>query len=278
MRQVLFNINVWGANMEIASYTFFLSSAAIFLFVSSLFISARKGLPTRKVAIILLAGLIFAAIGARLMHRITSPGLYIDDPGLLYSFRRAGLALYGGFFAAIPAVVILCRLFSIDAWRLSDYLAPGLAIAAVLVRIGCFLNGCCYGKPTKLPWGVSYPFGSSAHADQLENGAVSIFEPPLPVHPTQIYEAVAAIIGLILIILVLKRRLADGVALLAFFLWFTAFRWFNYYLLETSRLSVQPWFYPALYAITIAIVIMLLIKRLRSNNQAILKHPNAHDC
>lgn len=264
MRETLVDTWVWGARVEIASYTFFLVASAIALVAISLVVGARRGIPVGRALAVLIVGLVFAAVGARLMHRITTPHLYLDDPGLLFSLRRVGLALYGGFILAVPATALLCRCLRIDAWSFADAITPGLGIAAALVRVGCLLNGCCHGKPTNLPWAVSYPLGGSAHTHQLLKGAINLFEAPLPVHPTQAYEAVAALAGTALAVVVLRRRVAGGAAFLAFVTWFTVFRWMNYYLLETSTsLAAPSWFYPALYAATIVACGFLLARRLR---------------
>lgn len=264
MRQTLFEMTIGGRQVSVASYTFFLVAAATALAAVTVPLASHRGVPARRAAVVVAVGLVALAVGARLMHRLTCPHLYVEDPGLLLSFRRAGFSFSGGLLLAVPAVALACRALGVRAWRFADSSAPALGMAAALVRVGCFLNGCCYGKPTTLPWGVSYPLGSSAHTDQLLDGSIGLFDSPLPVHPTQFYEAAAALACAGIAHIVLRKRVADGAAFLAFMLGFTAFRLGNFYLLETQpRLAAPHWFYPALYTITIAAILILLRSRLR---------------
>lgn len=88
---------------------------------------------------------------------------------------REGFVFFGGFLLAAAGLVIFARRERLPLGALADALAPGLALGHGLGRLGCFFNGCCYGSPTSLPWGVTFP-------------------PPhvmagVTVHPTQLYEA-----------------------------------------------------------------------------------------
>ena len=90
-----------------------------------------------------------------------------------------------------------------------DVAAPAVAIGAAVGRIGCFLNGCCDGTICTLPWGVQFPAGSHAWMRQLNAGLISEAAPlSLPVHPTQLYAAIAAfgVLGLLLAYFPWRRR------------------------------------------------------------------------
>jgi len=72
----------------------------------------------------------------------------------------------------------------------ADLLAPSIALGSVLGRIGCLLNGCCYGRVCHLPWAIRFPSQSEgAWMQQFHQGLVGPNEPSLPVHPTEIYDA-----------------------------------------------------------------------------------------
>lgn len=118
------------------------------------------------------------------------------------NFPEGGLVVYGALFGGVAAVLFFIRKHRLPALATFDLIAPSMAIGLALGRIGCFLNGCCYGGPTTLPWGVSFPPGSPPYVDQTARGALSSANPPLhslPVHPAQLYSAItAALIGWVL--------------------------------------------------------------------------------
>ncbi len=118
------------------------------------------------------------------------------------NFPEGGLVVYGALFGGVAAVLLFIRKHKLPALATFDLIAPSMAFGLALGRIGCFLNGCCYGGPTALPWGVSFPQGSPPYVDQMVRGVLSPSNPPshsLPVHPAQLYSAItAALIGWLL--------------------------------------------------------------------------------
>jgi len=117
------------------------------------------------------------------------------------NFPEGGLVIYGAFFGGVVAVLLFIRKQKMPALATFDLIAPSMMIGLALGRIGCFLNGCCYGGPTSLPWAVRFPPGSPPYADQVASGMLTAANPPasLPVHPTQLYSAItAALIGWLL--------------------------------------------------------------------------------
>ncbi|MCC6487381.1 MAG: prolipoprotein diacylglyceryl transferase [Candidatus Hydrogenedentes bacterium] len=116
-----------------------------------------------------------------------------------------GLVLYGGVAGGIATVAIGLRIRRAPALPAMDAAVPYLALGEGIARIGCFLAGCCWGRPCVLPWAVQFPAGSLAHRHQIEQGLVEAGSAlALPVHPTQLY----MMSGLILVFVLLKIGLA----------------------------------------------------------------------
>ncbi len=120
------------------------------------------------------------------------------------NLRWAGMTSFWGYLAGIAAVAAVCRAHRIPVARLLDLAAAPIGMALCFVRLGCFLAGCDYGKVTSVPWAVRFPAGSPAWVDHLQSGLL----PPgradsLPVHPTQLYEA---LLGLVMVGLALVAR------------------------------------------------------------------------
>jgi phosphatidylglycerol:prolipoprotein diacylglycerol transferase len=119
-------------------------------------------------------------------------------------FWQGGLVFYGGLIGGVLGAVLYLRANRVPILPIADIVLPYLPLAHAIGRIGCLLNGCCWGAPTRLPWGVSYPKSHwGAYAQQLEDKLISSAAPhTLPVHPTQLYEA----LGLFMIFLVMRHR------------------------------------------------------------------------
>jgi phosphatidylglycerol:prolipoprotein diacylglycerol transferase len=108
------------------------------------------------------------------------------------------------------------RRLHLPMWTVADALAPSVALGTMFGRVGCFLNGCCYGRPTKLPWGVVYPPDSFPG---LEFGDT-------PIHPAQLYFAIGGLL-LFLILWGLRRHVrTPGVLFWVFVILFGAMRFF----------------------------------------------------
>lgn len=111
-----------------------------------------------------------------------------------YRIWESGLVFYGGLIGGAIAVVVYFRAVKVPLWRGLDVAAPYVALGEAITRIGCFLNGCCWGDVCSLPWGVTFPKHSLAHQQQMMDGIVPMTsEAPLPVHPTQLYMTVGLV-------------------------------------------------------------------------------------
>ena len=119
---------------------------------------------------------------------------------------RGGLAYYGGFIFAVAFAVYYTRKHALGWWRTADLAAPAIALGLVFGRLGCYLNGCCYGKLTDGPFGVVFPRGGSAWRAQLEAHLIGHGQAALPVHPTELYEAAACLALFLVLYFVVARR------------------------------------------------------------------------
>jgi len=114
----------------------------------------------------------------------------------IFMIQKGGLVYYGGLIGASLACILYSQLKKLPLWKLADVMAPSIALGYVFGRIGCLLNGCCYGRKCSLPWSVTYP---APHVTHPVDGAAT------PVHPTQIYDSLLSL-GLYLFLAWLYRR------------------------------------------------------------------------
>jgi len=138
------------------------------------------------------SGIIFA----RLFHIIDHWNYYIQNPGQIIG--GAGLAIYGGVLGAALGIWIYSRLSKISFGYLADVLAPGIILSQAVGRVGCTINGCCYGLETHLPWAIVY-----THPGSL--GPIGV-----PVHPTQVYEIIYNLIAFGVLFSLRGRFKPDG--------------------------------------------------------------------
>lgn len=95
----------------------------------------------------------------------------------IFAIWRGGLVYYGGLIGASLACILYVRRKKLLLWRVADILAPSVALGYVFGRMGCLLNGCCYGRACALPWAIQFPPGNPLNP------------PAYPVHPTEVYES-----------------------------------------------------------------------------------------
>ena len=160
--------------------------------------------------------LLSSLVGSKLLMLFTEPE-YRDHPGQLLSldFLRSGGVFYGGLIGAILAGYLLMRRYQLPWWKTADACAPGIAIGNFFGRQGCFAAGCCWGKPTSLPWGVK--FTELGH----EITGVPI---DTPLHPTQLYESFAMLIVFFFLLWLHKHKRFSGQVILTYALVYSVVR------------------------------------------------------
>lgn len=142
--------------------------------------ATRKGVDPEKVLDLGLYVLAAAILGSRLFEVAINHQYYLDNPAEIFKIWKGGLVFYGGFVGAVLTGIWYLRRHNLPVWRVGDIAAPSIALGQSIGRLGCFEAGCCYGKPTDLPWAVTF-----TNPDTLAIMGV-------PLHPTQLYESVGA--------------------------------------------------------------------------------------
>jgi phosphatidylglycerol:prolipoprotein diacylglycerol transferase len=178
----------------ITVYTYGVLLAAAYLLGLQLArVRARaRGLDANRVLDLGIYIIIAALIGAKLLLLITDFRTFTSNPRELLTLARSGGVFYGGLILAVVVALVYIRKIGLPLWTTCDVFAPGIAVGHVVGRFGCLFAGCCYGKPTTLPWGITFtdPFAAANVGTPLG----------VPLHPTQIYEAgaEALILGILL--------------------------------------------------------------------------------
>jgi len=178
----------------ITVYTYGVLLAAAYLLGLKLAMVRAKarGLDDARVLDLGIYIIISALIGAKLLLLITDYRSFARDPRELLTLARAGGVFYGGLIVAVSVALWYIRRVGLPLWTTCDVFAPGIALGHVVGRFGCFFAGCCFGRPTTRPWGITFtdPFAAANVGTPLG----------VPLHPTQLYEAGAELLILFLLL------------------------------------------------------------------------------
>ncbi len=226
-------------------------------FVVSLLYAVKRAkkrlVPTSCIFDCVLLVAVTGFIGARLFY------LYFENVSgehtQLSDFGDGELSVWGGFLLAVPTALIYCRLRKISFRRLADIIAPPMVAGLFLGKIGCFLAGCCWGKPTpaQSPWGIMFPEKSDVMTNQWLTfvdfpeqweslmshlGYPIDTSPSIPVYATQMFEATGLLLLLIAVLVMERRRfhMLDGCLFATFMLLYTA----GYFLMGFLRDDTNP--------------------------------------
>ncbi len=143
-----------------------------------------------------LVGIPSGIIIAKLLHVIDMWDYYVANPGLIWGF--SGLAIWGSVLGATLGVWIYSKFSKLPFGYLVDLVAPGIILAQAIGRVGCTINGCCYGLPTSLPWGVVY-----THPESYAPLGVAV-------HPTQVYEIIFCLMVFVVLLRLRGHFKPDG--------------------------------------------------------------------
>ena len=173
-------------------------------FVAGLWTASRRGprdgIPADKILDLGPWLIVGAILGARTLY-VTSYWReeFAGRPVLeLFSVWRGGLVFYGGLIGASLACMIYTRVRKVPLWKMADTIAPSIALGSAFGRLGCLLNGCCYGRPCDLPWAITFPPDSRAAP------------PGVPLHPVQVYDASLNFLCYLGLAWLFRRKKFDG--------------------------------------------------------------------
>ena len=204
MHPILFRLGPWEAR----SYGLMLAISVLSGVFLARYRARSAGVDPRKILRLSVLMVIAILVGSRLGYVLVNYPEFAEDWRRVVDFyengklRLTGLVMNGGVVACVLVMWLFCRRTGTPTLRLFDIYAPALALGIFLTRIGCFLNGCCYGEPTALACGVVFPADCPAGGYQrLDGGA------PEPLHPTQLYSSAYGIV--IFVTLLVLEKVAD---------------------------------------------------------------------
>lgn len=188
MYPILFNIG----SFQIRTYSVVVALAIITGWLVARREAAKRDLKAETADSLFPFLVIPGIIGARIFHVIfTTPLYYLKNPLEIFAIWHGGLSIHGAVAGGILGTIWFAHRRRISFWSIADTLAPALILSQGIGRIACLFSGDAYGKPTSLPWAITF-------SNPLSMAPIGI-----PLHPTQLYEV---ILNLIIFIILLKLR------------------------------------------------------------------------
>lgn len=262
MKPVLFEIPIpfSGISIPIASYGVMLAIS----FLVGIYIASKNweklGYDPEFLINTSIYGMIFTLVGARLFYTLQNHQEYysLSYPSrILNVFKvwEGGLVFYGGLIGGILGTVLYLLYKKENILDFLDAIAPSIGLGHFFTRIGCFLNGCCYGRPTDLPWGVQFPPGSNPARHYSGH-----------IHPTQLYESISGIFLFFILYFMFKKRKFGGQVFFTYILLYSVIR----FIIEFFRgdairgiygpLSTSQWIGVILFPFALFSLIYLTVK------------------
>jgi phosphatidylglycerol:prolipoprotein diacylglycerol transferase len=188
MYPILFEIG----GFPVYTYGVLLAAAYLLGLQFALMRARTRGLDPNRVMDLGIWIIISALVGAKLLLLIVEFDTFTSSPSELLTLVRSGGVFYGGLIAAVAVALWYLRRHKMPMWTVTDVFAPGIALGHVIGRLGCVFAGCCFGRPTDVPWAITF---TNEYAQQNVGTPLGV-----PLHPTQLYEAGAEllILGILL--------------------------------------------------------------------------------
>jgi phosphatidylglycerol:prolipoprotein diacylglycerol transferase len=248
--------------LQIRSYGFMLALS----FLIGIWLAGRRakraGVDPQKVLDLSVIIILAAVVGSRLLYVLFHLEQY-SNPLLIFALWQGGATFYGGFILAVAAAYFWVQKNNIPFLKIADIMAPSIGLGLVFTRVGCFLSGCCFGKPTHGPLGVVFPpdspAGSAAMTLAQQQGVDHV-----ALHPTQVYSSIkglAIFLALMLLQPKLKKRGATfGLLLVLYGIGRFTIDFFRYYE-ENARVLAGLSFNQLISVVLIGLGLFLLLRK-----------------
>jgi len=255
MRPILFRIG----SFPVSSYQFIGIIGVILGFVIFYYEAKRQSLNKSIIINVGIIATITGFIGAKIQH-ILFDGffeIYLQKPVAMLKFWKGGYAVYGSVVFALPAIVLYLTLNREKVLKYLDAISYSLALGISLGRVGCFLNGCCFGNISVSPLALTFLKSGDSARYQFNHSIIHhLGKVPYPVIPTQIISTISNfIIFLFLFLVVRKKYKKDGTV---FGLWLALYAIFRF-IIEYFRSDDRGMFFGGLLSTSQIIAVVALI-------------------
>jgi phosphatidylglycerol:prolipoprotein diacylglycerol transferase len=215
--------------LPVFSYGVMTALGFLFAILWPVHLAQKEGLSAAKMEGLGLVIVLSAGVGSKLLTALDYPGFYSGgwEHFVFDQMLGKGGVFYGGFLMATACSSLYFRVVGLPGWQVADCIAPGLALAQGMGRIGCFLAGCCWGTPTSSRLGVTF---TSQVAHNLTGVPLGV-----KLHPTQLYEAAVVLLAIPLLLWLRRTKTFQGEVILAYVLYYAVARFFLEFVRDDPR-------------------------------------------
>jgi len=254
MHPILFDFG----RVTIYSYGVLLAAAYLLGLLLAVRRAGPRGLDTQRVLDLGIWIIISALVGAKALLLLVEYRFYTGSLRDVWGLVRSGGVFYGGLIAGVGVALWYIRRHHMPLWTTTDVFAPGIALGHAVGRLGCLLAGCCFGRPTSVPWAITF----------RDPAAMANVGTPLgvPLHPTQLYEAgTEALILVVLLALEQRGRAFPGRTFWTYMLLYGASRFvIEFYRGDNRGMvlgAVSTSQFLSIIIVPLAIVMLVLLSR-----------------
>jgi phosphatidylglycerol:prolipoprotein diacylglycerol transferase len=208
MFPVLFSIGP----LTLHTYGTFVATGIVVGILVTIRIGRSQGITSQNILDIGFIAIFSGIIGSRLLYILMNLSYYSSNPLDMLKLWQGGLVFSGGLLAALIILIWYSKRKDYNPLLLGDICSPGVAIGQAIGRIGCFMMGCCYGKPTTVAWGVVF------------TNPRSLARLNIPLHPTQLYSSLSGFVIFVILMILTAKKKFKGQVLLWFLILHSASR------------------------------------------------------
>lgn len=250
MHSILFSLDPF----VIHSFGACLAVAIILCYGIMVRLGKSSGYSSDFVSSLLSVLIVSGLIGGRIFYVAEHWSFYRENPSNIIMVQQGGLMFFGGFLIGGASLILFCKLNKKNVLDVLDLVVSAIPLGHALGRIGCFLNGCCYGKVSDSCLSVTFPHDSIPWSEQLNAALISsTAERSLPVLPSQLFEAALNFIIFLILIRRYKHRRHTGSQLALYMMLYAVAR----FAVEFSRADERLYFGPVSISQAISIGVFL---------------------
>lgn len=196
MHPFLVDWTIGSGHFRIPTYGVLLALSFTLAYLESLRRAIKLGEDPKHIENLFLGVILSSILGGRLFHVFfEEPAYYWAHPWSVFAVWEGGYTLYGALICSIAVVFVYTRIKKLDRLQFADIAAAPTALGIAVGRLGCFFAGCCWGRPTSVPWAVT--FTNPESFTSYKN---------VPVHPTQLYESAACLLIYLYLVWLFRQR------------------------------------------------------------------------
>jgi phosphatidylglycerol:prolipoprotein diacylglycerol transferase len=244
--------------VTIHSYGVLLATAFFVGIILAIRQAKKEGIKPDTILDLGLLIILSSLVGGKILEIAINYRYYFKNPKEIITSLRFGGVYYGGLILAVLISLLYLRWKKLALWQICDIFAPSIALGVAIGRWGCFFAGCCWGKPTTLPWGVTF---TNPYTHQIVGTPLYV-----PLHPTQIYHSLTNFLIFIVLITMRKKKSFEGQLFWFYILLYSITRFFLEYLRDDPRgfvfggaLSTSQFI--GILATALALFMLLYLKR-----------------